>query len=374
MIERKRILQVNIENTGGNGAFALVRYLYSFLKDKFIFDYFTMGKFEDDDVYKSIIADGGKCYSADLRRNKLIGHIKLPFVFYRYLNNNYYDIVHIHSEVAYKHFLYAIAAKLAGVKKVIIHSHSSNIDGDNKGFKFFCHIILRSFVNKLGDDFLACSEPTAEWMFTKKTLNGGHFKLLHNGIVPNAYKFSEEKRTVKRMELGISDKVVIGHVGALKKVKNQIRLIEILKNINDARYVLLLIGDGEDKEKLVLKAKELGVENQVMFLGSRSDVADLLQSIDVFVFPSFFEGIPMALIEAEAVGLPIVASDTINQDIKINDNICFVSLDESNDKWIQKIQVAKKLHIKENGFLNIKNSAFNIEGSAYALSSLYTTI
>ena len=211
-------------------------------------------------------------------------------------------------------------------------------------------------------------------MFTKKTLNGGHFKLLHNGIVPNAYKFSEEKRTVKRMELGISDKVVIGHVGALKKVKNQIRLIEILKNINDARYVLLLIGDGEDKEKLVLKAKELGVENQVMFLGSRSDVADLLQSIDVFVFPSFFEGIPMALIEAEAVGLPIVASDTINQDIKINDNICFVSLDESNDKWIQKIQVAKKLHIKENGFLNIKNSAFNIEGSAYALSSLYTTI
>ena len=374
MSERKRILQVNIENTGGNGAFALVRYLYSFLKDKFIFDYFTMGKFEDDDVYKSIIADGGKCYSADLRRNKLIGHIKLPFVFYRYLNNNYYDIVHIHSEVAYKHFLYAIAAKLAGVKKVIIHSHSSNIDGDNKGFKVFCHIILRSFVNKLGDFFLACSEPTAEWMFTKKTLNGGHFKLLHNGIVPNAYKFSEEKRTVKRMELGISDKVVIGHVGALKKVKNQIRLIEILKNINDARYVLLLIGDGEDKEKLVLKAKELGVENQVMFLGSRSDVADLLQSIDVFVFPSFFEGIPMALIEAEAVGLPIVASDTINQDIKINDNICFVSLDESNDKWIQKIQVAKKLHIKENGFLNIKNSAFNIEGSAYALSSLYTTI
>lgn len=374
MSERKRILQVNIENTGGNGAFALVRYLYSFLKDKFIFDYFTMGKFEDDDVYKSIIADGGKCYSADLRRNKLIGHIKLPFVFYRYLNNNYYDIVHIHSEVAYKHFLYAIAAKLAGVKKVIIHSHSSNIDGDNKGFKFFCHIILRSFVNELGDDFLACSEPTAEWMFSKKTLNGGHFKLLHNGIVPNAYKFSEEKRTAKRMELGISDKVVIGHVGALKKVKNQIRLIEILKNINDARYVLVLIGDGEDKEKLVLKAKELGVENQVIFLGSRTDVADLLQSIDVFVFPSFFEGIPMALIEAEAVGLPIVASDTINQDIKINDNICFVSLDESNDKWIQKIQVAKKLHIKENGFLNIKNSAFNIEGSAYALSSLYTTI
>lgn len=374
MSERKRILQVNIENTGGNGAFALVRYLYSFLKDKFIFDYFTMGKFEDNDVYKSIIADGGKCYSADLRRNKLIGHIKLPFVFYRYLNNNYYDIVHIHSEVAYKHFLYAIAAKLAGVKKVIIHSHSSNIDGDNKGFKFFCHIILRSFVNKLGDDFLACSEPTAEWMFSKKTLNGGHFKLLHNGIVPNAYKFSEEKRTAKRMELGISDKVVIGHVGALKKVKNQIRLIEILKNINDARYVLLLIGDGEDKEKLVLKAKELGVENQVIFLGSRTDVADLLQSIDVFVFPSFFEGIPMALIEAEAVGLPIVASDTINQDVKINDNICFVSLDESNDKWIQKIQVAKKLHIKENGFLNIKNSAFNIEGSAYALSSLYTTI
>lgn len=371
MSERKRILQVNIENTGGNGAFTLVRYLYSFLKDEFNFDYFTMGKFEEDDVYRSIITDGGKCYSADLRSNKLIGHIKLPFVFYRYLKNNNYGTVHIHSEVAYKHFLYAIAAKLAGIKKVIIHSHSSSIDGDNKGLKFVCHKILRSFVNKLGDEFLACSEPAAEWMFSKKTLNGSHFRLLHNGIDPNAYKFSEEKRNAKREEFEISDKVVLGHVGALKKVKNQSRLIEILKDINDMRYTLLLIGGGDDKEKLVLKAKELGVENQIIFLGSRTDVADLLQAIDVLVFPSFFEGIPMALIEAQTVGLPIVVADTINKAIKINENIVFVSLDESNDKWIEAIKDMYEWSLGEQGYINVVSSDYNIERSAEELRKVY---
>ena len=83
-LHRKRILQVNIDNDGGNGAFALVRYLYSFLKNEYVFDYFTMGKFIEDSVYKDILSDGGKCYSADLRSNKLLGHIILPFNFYKF--------------------------------------------------------------------------------------------------------------------------------------------------------------------------------------------------------------------------------------------------------------------------------------------------
>ncbi len=371
MSEKKRILQVNIENSGGNGAFALVLYLYSFLKNEFIFDYFTMGKFNEDDIYKNIIADGGKCFSANLRSNKLVGHIKLPFVFYRYLKNNNYDIVHIHSEVAYKQFLYAISAKLAGVRKIIIHSHSSSIDGDNKELKFISHKIFRFFVNVLGDEFLACSEAAASWMFSKETLNSSHFRLLHNGIAPYSYKFSEEKRKEKRIELGISDKVVLGHVGALKKVKNQGRIIDIIKDINDERYVLLLIGDGEDKVKLASKARELGIDNQVMFLGGRSDVADLLQAIDVLVFPSLFEGIPMALIEAQAVGIPIVASDTINKAIKINENISFVSLDESNCKWIDAIKGMEGKLLYNQGYINVVSSDYNIAKSANDLKVVY---
>ena len=144
-MNKEHVLQVNIDNNGGNGAFALVRYLYAYLKDEYIFDYFTMGKFVEDLEYRSIIGDGGKCYSANLRKNKFVGHLKLPFVFYKYLKENSYNIVHIHSEVAYKQFLYTVAAKAAHTKQVIIHSHSSNIDGCNKGLKYIFHILSLSY-------------------------------------------------------------------------------------------------------------------------------------------------------------------------------------------------------------------------------------
>lgn len=368
---KERILQVNIENTGGNGAFSLVQYLYKYLKDDYIFDYFSMGRFTDDTVIDEIARTGGECYSANLRDNRLIGHIKLPFVFYKYLKLNNYNTVHIHSEVAYKHFLYAAAAKISGVRQIIIHSHSSNIDGDNKGFKYLCHIILKTFVNRLGTDFLACSKPAAEWMFTEKTLNSSRFRFLHNGIDPNSYKFSMIKRNEKRKEFGITKKVVLGHVGALKKVKNQERILSIIKDINDSNYKLMLIGDGDDKEKLVKKAKEFGIDNQVMFLGSRTDVADLLQAIDVIVFPSFFEGIPMALIEAQATGIPIVASDTINKAIKINDNIRFVSLEDGNKIWIEAIKEVQNNPLEDLGNKNVSLSSYNIESSAEELRKVY---
>lgn len=370
-MDKKRVLQVNIENTGGNGAFSLVQYLFKYLKDDYIFDYFSMGNFTHDTIIDEIIRKGGKCYSANLRENKLIGHMKLPFVFYKYLKLNNYNTVHIHSEVAYKHFLYALGAKIAGVNQIIIHSHSSNIDGNNKGLKYFCHTILRTFVNELGTDFFACSELAAKWMFTKKTLNSAHFRLLHNGIDASSYKFSMLIRNEKRKDLGISKNIVLGHVGALKKVKNQDRLLDIIRDLNDSNYKLLLIGDGDDREKLEKKAKSLNIKNQILFLGSRTDVAELLQAIDVMVFPSFFEGIPMALIEAQATGVPIICSDTVNKAIKINNNIEFISLKETNSKWISFIKNIKDNHIYEDGYLNVLLSDYNIKNSADELKKVY---
>lgn len=368
---RKHILQVNIDNDGGNGAFALIYYINKVLKCNFVFDYFTMGNFKIDNVYNSIIEDGGKCFSANLRNNKLIGHLKLPFSFYQVLKGNKYDIVHIHSEVAYKHFLYAFAAKKAGVKKIIIHSHSCNIDGNNKGIKFILHQIFKNRVNKLGTYFLACSVPAAEWLFTNKTLHSNYFKLLHNGILPDSYKYSDEKRKEIREKLGINENIVIGHVGALKKVKNQTRLLDIMHDLNDERYVLVLVGDGECRKEIEDKIKKLSLEKKVYLLGNRTDVPDLLQALDIFVFPSLFEGIPMALIEAQAVGIPVIASNTINPDIKINDNISFLSLDENNAKWITEINKIKSKHVKCKGYLNVSNSAYNIKNSAEVLKELY---
>lgn len=372
MINRKRILQVNIDNNGGNGAFSLIRYFSDLLKDDFIFDYFSMGKFVEDSVYEDIYKKGGACFSADLRKNRFLGHILLPLKFYIFLKNHKYEIIHIHGDLSYKFFLYLVPAKLAKVKTVIIHSHSTNIDGDKKKIKFLIHILTKYIVNVLGDKFLACSMDAAKWSFSKKNINSSNFCLLHNGINPYPYKFSENVRIEVRCNLNITDKIVLGHVGSLKPVKNQSRLLDIIQDINDPRFVLILVGDGSDLNKLKIYCKEKHIEDRVLFLGNRTDVCNILQAMDIFVFPSFFEGMPMALVEAQSVGLPIIASDTINHDIKINNNVEFISLKETNEVWITKIQNLLKKHLKDEGYHNVESSNFNVSKNVSILKSTYT--
>lgn len=370
-MEKKHILHVNIDNNGGNGAFTLIRYLYEYLFDSYIFDYYTMGKFVEDNVLYSILIDGGFCYSENLNNNKLLKHILLPFKFYSFLKKHSYEIIHIHSEVAYKHFLYSFVAKRMNTKTIIIHSHSSDIDGEYKKIKLLFHMLFKRKVNKYGTNFLACSKIAAKWMFMPKILNGESFYILNNGITPEKYHFSETVRLKVRKNLGLSENIVIGHVGALKKVKNQEFLIDILSHLKENNYKLLLVGDGDCKEKLMKKAKKLKCDEQVLFLGNRTDVSDLLQAMDIFVFPSFFEGTPMALIEAQAVGLPIIASDIINSDIKINNNLFFYSLNESAKLWSEEVKKKKDNHIKSEGFNNIYHSMYNIQNSAKKLRVIY---
>ena len=367
----ERILHVNIDNNGGNGAFSLVSNLYEILKGVFIFDFYTMDTFLENDVYNKIVANGGICYSANLRTKKLIGHIRLPFDFYKFIKRNSYHTVHIHSEVAYKHFLYAIAAKKAGVSKIIIHSHSDSIDGGYKVIKKIFHMILKPIVNMTGTNFIACSKSAAEWMFTKKNIESNKFLILNNGVVVNKYRFDSTKRNEVRTQLGLTNKKVICHVGAFKWVKNQSFLLEIIKFLNESEYKLLLIGDGEDKKIIEKKANEEGLSDMVVFMGTRSDVEYVLNGVDIFVLPSFFEGIPMVLIEAQAMGIPVIASDVLNQDIKVNENVFFESLESGAEYWANIIMEKINKHIGLNGNENIKESCFNIVKSADLLKRVY---
>lgn len=372
MNERKRVLQVNIDNNGGNGAFSLIRYLYSYLSETYVFDYYTMGNFLKDAVYDSIVKDGGVCYSANLRKNKLLGHIVLPFNFYSFLKSRNYEIVHIHSEVAYKQFLYVIAAHCAGVDKIIVHSHSSDIDGEHKKLKLVLHKFFRRCVNMMGTDFLACSMPAAEWMFDASIIASNRFHLVDNGIVAEKYRFDAPKRAFMRNKLDVDDFIVLGHVGALKKVKNQMFLVELMSKLDVNKYKLILVGDGEDRNKIEEAARRAGCSESIVMLGSRNDVDNVMQAFDVVVFPSIFEGVPMALIEAQAMGIPVLASNQINPLVKVNPNFRFIPIGSGNiEVWKKEIENIAGNHIEEQGYYSIAQSKFNIKKSADCLRNVY---
>lgn len=374
-MEKQRILHVNIDNAGGNGAFSLVYYLYSELCNEYIFDFFTMGNFIQSKEVDCIKEKGGRIFSADLRKNRLLGHIKLPSTFAKVLKEYKYEVVHIHSEVAYKVFLYARTAKKCGVKKIIIHAHSDSIDGKYTWIKYIAHKICKNAICRYGTDFIAISESPAKWLFNEKVVNDKeHFFFITNGIVVDSYRFSENVRIRMREELRLgNNELIIGHVGALKRVKNQEYILDMVDWLKqqDKKIKLILVGDGENRGMLEKKITELKIEDKVILLGARSDVNEIMQAFDVLVFPSLFEGVPMTLIEAQSVGMPILASDVINCKIKINDNVYFLSLEEGAQAWGLKVLSVNGNHIGIGGYKNVHQSKYNIKNGAAQLKEVY---
>ena len=162
--------------------------------------------------------------------------------------------------------------------------------------------------------------------------------VLNNGIDFKKFENLRDKNGV-RLELKIpNDAFVIGHVGRFDKVKNHDFLIEIFNeiNINKKNVFLLMIGSGEEKERIKQKLLKLGLSNYLI-LENRTDVADLLNAIDVFVFPSFKEGIPLSIIEAQKAKVPCFMSKGVPREAIISNIVSRISLDKNTEYWAKKI-------------------------------------
>ena len=284
-----------------------------------------------DDEIKSL---GGKViYIGDnLYRGKIskyFGEIKRVKNFFE--NHREYDTYHINTYHAMALFS-VIGARMAGVSRIIVHSHNTNAVHPT------LHKLVRPVLNLLKFEKFACSDEAGEWMFGKRKMRQGKVKIVKNGIDTKAYQFDENIRKQKRADLGIVDSTkVIGHIGRFNFQKNHSFLIDIFeessKNHDDCK--LLLIGRGELEDDIRAKVKEKGLDDKVLFLGVRSDVNELLMAMDVFLFPSLFEGLGIVLIEAQAAGLRSVCSSIIPEEATMTDDIIRVPLDASADKWAE---------------------------------------
>lgn len=232
-------------------------------------------------------------------------------------------------------------AKEAGARVCIARSSNSS-DGDSFKVKLINDISRFLFV-KYVDVKIAPSDLAAEYTFGKKATAKGEVYYLNNGLDLDVYSFSEEKRKRIEGEFGLQGKFVVGHVGRFSKQKNHEFLIDIFYELKKKKdnAVLLLVGNGELKQNIEDKAKALGIDDSIIFAGIRSDVPDLLSAMDVFVFPSFYEGMPNTVIEAQATGLPCVIADTITKEACVTDCVHFKSLADSAEKWVEKILESK---------------------------------
>jgi len=278
------------------------------------------------------------------------------------LKDGKYKIVHSHINTLSVFSLWA--AKSAGVPVRIAHSHSTTNKKEWK--KNFLKQILRPFSKLFATDYMACSELAGRWMFGNKEFENGNVFILNNAIDLEKFKYDEKIRKEKRKELNISDDtLVIGHVGRFVEQKNHRFLIDIFYEVHkqNPNSMLLLIGQGPLMDKIKEKVNRLKIKDSVIFLGQKEDVNELYQAMDVFVFPSLYEGFGMVVLEAQCSGLPCVISSKIPRMVKINELVFFLSLKEDTNIWSKKIinvSFKKRSELQKKNY-NIKREVLNLE-------------
>ena len=235
------------------------------------------------------------------------------------------------------------AARRAGCPRILVHSHSSGAGGHDDPFsRTFRTALNRIFRRTLAADgtaFYACSAEAGRWLFPKQVLNSPSFHIMSNTIDTKRFLYRPDTRERVRRELSLGDALVLGHVGGYFYYKNNLFLFRILKELlglgEDA--VLLSAGDGPDFEACRRFADEEGISSRVRMLGSRKDVPDLLQAMDIFVLPSVFEGQPISALEAQASGLPVLLSNAVTREADIS-AAYRMGIEQSPLEWAEQIR------------------------------------
>lgn len=270
------------------------------------------------------------------------------------------DIIHINTYNGIG-LIYAKMAKNVGISNIILHAHNSGIDNDKFKIKSLIHNISKLIVKVKGIKYIACSTKAGDFCFGKKN----KIDIINNGIDTEKYHYCLDIRNKYRKEFNLQDSLVIGNVARFVKQKNHIFLLKLLKELTKQveNVKLILVGEGELQDSIKQQAIDMNIEENIIFLGTRSDVNNLMQMMDVFVFPSLYEGLGIVLIEAESTGLPCVISENIPKEaILIHDNVSILNLDDDIEKWVNEIiKFSKKKRedkvelIKNMGYDRIEN-------------------
>jgi glycosyltransferase involved in cell wall biosynthesis len=304
MDQRKRILHANINNLGG--AFSVAYEAQQILQGEFIFDYYSPDAFVKNEVYYKLLQMGSKCVGTIKCKSHFLKQYENYRAFKKYLLNNNYEYVHIHADTAWKISVYYLAARRAGIKHIVVHSHSSGINGHHKFINYLLHFATRPIIQS-AEYKCACSDVAAKWMYN--TDQGIIF--VQNGVDIERYSFEPTSRENIRNKYGIHDQVVVGSVSDYSYQKNPEFLFKLVKEFqNNPKYIFLFVGN---RDSCLLKnyIDKYGEIKNVVFTGTVTNTEEYLSAMDIFVMPSRFEGLPMSALEAQVNGLYTIISDKI---------------------------------------------------------------
>lgn len=358
-----RVLQVVINMNAGGIENMLMNLYREIDRDKIQFDFLfhTDEKcfFEDE-----ILSLGGKIHRMyPIRLHNLSKYLKDTLQFFQ---NHDYRIVHSHMNI-WSYFILQ-QAKKANIPIRVAHSHIAydsiwDLPLNRVPFVF----VLKKLINEPLTHRFACGEAAGKWLF-------GHqdFTVINNAIQADRFKYKSEIAQEMKQLLEIEDKVCFGHVGRFNSQKNHDFLIDIFEHIKTEvpNAVLILLGDGKLKKQIEEKVKSKNLDKDVLFLGIQKNVNDYLQAFDYFLMPSLFEGLPVSLVEAQANGLKIFASNQMTTETDITGNISFLPVDKGTQVWVDEVLKFQDF-IKTNTKNKIVKAGYDIQSNAISMQNFY---
>lgn len=361
-----RVLQViGIMNQGG--AETMIMNLYRHIdRNKVQFDFVENendGALFDEEIHLL----GGRVFHCPRFSGKNYNKYR---IWWKDFFNEHNDYSVVHGHIGSTAAIYLKEAKNQGIT-TIAHSHSTYI----KGLKQYLYRILSYPTRNIADYFFMCSKQAGIDRYGQRAASDSNRAfLLPNAIDTESFRFGISARNEKRKEFGIKEnEYVIGHVGRFVDVKNHSFLLNVFKKAveDDSSAKLLLVGDGELRKSIEEKAIFLGINEKVVFAGNRSDVNKMLSAMDVLVFPSKYEGLPLTLVEAQCNGLSCVISDKVPEDsVLIKELIQIRSLNDSLSVWAETA-VHRNCINRSICADKIKETKFNVEKSAKWLEDFY---
>lgn len=294
------------------------------------------------------------------RKQYVLKYICLLFKLFK---KNKYDVIHVHGNSGTM-LIEVLLAKLTRVKKIIVHGHSTECNHEiiNKILKFIMLV--------LSDERLACSDEAGKFLYSKR-----NFVVLNNAIDLQKYQYDEQVRFKCREEFCVKDEILIGHIGNFYSWKNHAFLIDVFRAYHkiNKNSKLLLVSDGPLCQEMQQKVKDLGLEKDVIFAGRRADVERLYQAMDIFIFPSLYEGLGLVAVEAQTAGLPVLASTNVPIEAGCTDLFERMELEKGAKAWAEKIEniISKENDRNKNRKEQIRACGFDIENECEKLRKIY---
>ena len=287
-----------------------------------------------------------------------------------YLSAHRGEYAAIHLHLPYLASVFAPKARKYGIPKVFVHCHSSRFSLEHSGWR---NRLLNLPTRRLADGLIACGRDAGRVWYGEKAVKSGRVSILPNAIETETFRFDPARRTATRAALGLGEELTVGHVGTLTTPKNHQFLLPVFAEIRKARpdAVLLLAGEGVLRSQVEKQIRALGLSGAVRLLGDRRDVPDLLQAMDLFLFPSLHEGLPVSVVEAESAGLPVLMSAAVTDEVCVTgERIARMPLDEPPERWAERALALAALERTDTAD-RVARAGYDLKTNAAWLAEFY---